>query len=353
MKIKEVTNINYNIIRAKKYNIEDKKETCDKFPKNALVELTNECNHACLFCYNTYMNRSRGEIRKEVFERFVREACDLGLEEIGLYGTGEPFLVKELNWFIRSAKDAGAKRVYLSTNGSLATVDRVISAVENGLDSIKFSINASTPDSYKLIHGKNHFDRVIRNLRNIYQWKKENSAKLQILGSFIFTKYTVKEAEMFRSKYGEYFDDIICVQALNQGGRIGEIVGKFVDKKEMERKRITAPCHMLWNRIHLTWEGYLTACCVDYENDMIFGDYNSRKPIMELWNSETMIELRKKHLSESLDGLICSNCCSVSNEEISQISENRDIKTVNNVTQRKNAYTRIEKLKKLYNKIEE
>ena len=34
------------------------------------------------------------------------------------------------------------------------------------------------------------------------------------------------------------------------------------------------PCEMLWNKLHLTKEGFLTACCVDYENDLLQMDDN-------------------------------------------------------------------------------
>ena len=34
------------------------------------------------------------------------------------------------------------------------------------------------------------------------------------------------------------------------------------------------PCEMLWNRLHLTADGYLTACCVDYENDLVYKKFD-------------------------------------------------------------------------------
>ena len=33
------------------------KESVSKIPKNALIELTNGCNHSCIFCYNPEMKR--------------------------------------------------------------------------------------------------------------------------------------------------------------------------------------------------------------------------------------------------------------------------------------------------------
>ena len=43
--------------RVKKLSVSDKGEYAP-FPKDAYVELTNACNHACVFCANPKMKRS-------------------------------------------------------------------------------------------------------------------------------------------------------------------------------------------------------------------------------------------------------------------------------------------------------
>ena len=45
-------------------------------------------------------------------------------------------------------------------------------AIDNGLDSIKFSIHGGTKDTYKKIHGKDDFDRVIKNLIWVDEYRK-------------------------------------------------------------------------------------------------------------------------------------------------------------------------------------
>lgn len=67
------------------------------------------------------------------------------------------------------------------------------------------------------------------------------------------------------------------------------------------------PCAMVWNRYHLTAEGYLTACCVDYELDLVFSDLN-KQPLEEGWNNEHARKLRAAHIDKKLDGLLCHQC---------------------------------------------
>ena len=144
------------------------------YPKNALVELTNGCNHACIFCKNSNQGRRATFLPLEKFGSFVTQAVALGLEEVGLYATGEPFMTKNLDDYIRTAKRAGVARVYLTSNGALASLDRVIACHEAGLDSIKFSINASNRADYELVHGFDDFDKVVRNVRDIAAWRGAN-----------------------------------------------------------------------------------------------------------------------------------------------------------------------------------
>ena len=66
-------------------------------------------------------------------------------------------------------------------------------------------------------------------------------------------------------------------------------------------------CHMLWKRVHLTLEGYLTLCCVDYENSLTYADLNIT-PLKEAWNNQLIQQMRKRHQSQSLSDTLCQNC---------------------------------------------
>jgi len=295
------------------------------FPKNSLIEVTNACNHACVFCHNPFMHRKAGILDESVFERFVTEACELGLEEVGLYSTGEPFLVKSLERFVAIAKQAGARRIYVTTNGAMASLERVQLAVANGLSSIKFSINAGTRESYAMIHGRDEFELVLENVRKIDAWRKASGAQLQMLGSFIYTSATKHEIDAHRATFSPYLEDVMYLEAKSQGGRTeGNIQGIVDTHPEHPDLADVAPCEMLWNRLHLTCEGYLTACCVDYEHDLTYADFSQAGgSLKELWNSEKIADLRRRHIEKRFEGTICSNCLLGGKEPYEPISDLR------------------------------
>ena len=49
---------NYFRKRYKDLSVKNKKKV-SAVPKNALIELTNVCNHACVFCTNPMMKRKK------------------------------------------------------------------------------------------------------------------------------------------------------------------------------------------------------------------------------------------------------------------------------------------------------
>lgn len=303
-----ISELNYFKKRLINNKIHQKKDVTP-FPKNALIELSNACNHFCIFCNNPRMKRKINNLDVEVFKNFIKEGVKNGLEEVGLYATGEPFLTKNINEFIKESKTLGIKRVYLTSNGSLADLEKVKSAHENGLDSIKFSINAATKESYKIIHGKNDFDKVLNNLKKIYKWKIKQKKKLQLLCSFIYTKKTFNEIDLYKKIFSNYVEDIHLHPAGTQGGRINNIIEKISTENFSNTPKKVDPCEMLWNRIHLTCEGYLTACCVDYDLDLVYADFkNSKISLLKLWNNKIIKKLRQKHINNKLEKTLCKNC---------------------------------------------
>ena len=308
---------NYFEKRVKKFDIKTKNKFIKQIPKNALVELTNACNHACIFCHNPMMKRSINSIDINVFKSFVLKGVSEGLEEVGLYSTGEPFMTKNLHQFVKIGKDSGLKRVYITSNGALAKLSKVQECIKAGLDSIKFSINAGSKETYKIIHGQDDFDKVIKNLKDIYYYKNKNNIKLQLLCSFVFTDLTKKETISFKKKYQKYFDEEInFIKAANQGGHTkdrSDILTKTIDNEINNRNNLNLeknikPCGMLWDRLHLTSEGNLTACCVDYESDLVYKKFSAKEKIIDQFNSEQIVNLRAKHLNNDIKDTICYNC---------------------------------------------
>ena len=200
-----------------------KRENAD-YPKNALIELSNACNHKCIFCSNPLQDRKISHIDFNIFSRFISESSSLGLKEVGLYATGEPFLTKDLDKYIRFIKQVDPNiRVYITTNGSLAVPERIIPCLEAGLDSIKFSINGSNRDMYLSVHGSDHFYRVLDNVKYVRKLISDQYNDVLMLASCIMVKGMGDYKDEFRAVFSHYFDDILFFPAKSQGGRYNRL----------------------------------------------------------------------------------------------------------------------------------
>lgn len=292
------------------------------FPKNALIELNSSCNHACVFCTNPRMQRKSSSMSVELFEAIIREAVSLGLSEVGFYTTGEPLMHKNIEQFISIAHDAGVPYIYITTNGALASLDKLKRLISSGLNSIKFSINAGTAETYKLIHGRDDFEKVIGNLRAIKNHIVENELSIRLLSSFIATKYSEHEVEQYISLVSPLVDDYAIIGIGPQGGQSLQELNALRSGLSLPAPELgtAKPCGMLWSRLHLTQEGYFSLCCIDYENNLLYSKYEPGK-LMESWNSELMQSMRKRQLEQELEGTLCHNCLYSEEKEFEPLLE--------------------------------
>lgn len=288
------------------------------FPKkNLLIEVTNFCNHSCIFCANSKMTRKRGFIKAEIVHKALLEAYSLGTREVGFYATGEPLINKNLEKYIGMAKKIGYSYTYLTTNGALLNNKRMQSLVHSGIDSIKFSINAGSRSSYAKIHGQDDFFLVLKNMKQLSEYRRTKKIDFKIFASYVANRINLSEIEDLKELISGYVDEIAVVNVGNQGGLMYEVnVDLMVDGNDNISQRI--PCSMLFNSLTVTHEGYVTACCVDFQNYLVMADLN-KVSLADAWNSETYQQLRHCHLSNSLKGTMCYNCIYNKNEKMEPI----------------------------------
>ena len=278
----------------------------DTRPKDMLVEITNRCNQACIFCAHRMMHMKQGEIYPNLMKRILQEAYDMGVRRVGLYTTGEMFLCKEIETHIRNAKEIGFSYIYSDTNGALATKENMQKVLLAGIDSIKFSINAGTRETYQYIHGRDDFDKVFQNLVDCHSLKKELGLNFKLIVSYVITSKNEDEMNDFRERIMPYIDEFIPQSArtilLQEPTDLREL-----SPRKHEEVQPQIPCPMVFNRIHVTYDGFLSACCIDFNHDLLLADLKTMS-LADAWNSKNAVWLRKKHLSKDLIGTMCYNC---------------------------------------------
>ena len=281
------------------------------FPREITLDINNRCNHKCYFCANPKIREYDALDLKLAF-KLMQEAKKNGSTDLALQATGEPFMDKRLPEFIKEGKRLGYDYIYINTNGALANSKRAQPVIDAGCDSIKFSINAHNREDFKRVHGYDDFDKVIENLKWIFNYRNKNNIKMGIYVSTVKNSKSDFVAEDIEKVIKANCDKFEFREISNQGGGMmelkdtedikeGNVLGSLRDDDVMSR------CVYPFNRIVVNPHGFVVACTADFHKKLEIGD-TTKNTLTEIWNGEKFQYLRKKHLDKKLNDIFCNKC---------------------------------------------
>lgn len=286
-------------------------------PHSLNIELNSTCNQSCIFCsfhgkyapskpFLTTMKKKDAIALIDMAKKY-----GIGKKEIGFYLAGEVFLYKDLAEIIAYAKEQGFAYTFITTNGALATPDRMKEVLDAGLDSIRISINAINREMYRELHGTNDFDKVVFNLKYMHDYIKDNSLKVATSISCVITKKTIGIQEKFKCLFGGYVDDILFIPVMLQRLNCDEqFIEEYqvVDDSQTEMKSDFI-CPLLFDTMYINANLEVMPCCEAYNTDCIFYDLKDDFDLKSAWNSTKYKEYRNLFLNhQSLSNTICKTC---------------------------------------------
>jgi MoaA/NifB/PqqE/SkfB family radical SAM enzyme len=109
----------------------------------------------------------------ELFTRIVDQYPTIA--RVVLHGIGEPMMVKDLPRMVRYLKDRGTY-VLFNTNGTLLRPKKGRELIDAGLDELRVSLDAAEAEAFKLVRGRDWFDRIVRNVRDFVDLKSRMRA---------------------------------------------------------------------------------------------------------------------------------------------------------------------------------
>ena len=242
----------------------------------------------------------------ETVETALEQAKKMGIGSVALYTTGESLLHKRALEIARKVKGEGFY-CYITSNGLLIKENNVDELVTSGIDSIKISIDGSEKEEYEKIRIGGKFDKLLKSLELLKRRRDELNPEMKIYAGAVVNKLNQHSMGRFKERYMNYVDEIYLSPLVNQSGSITEKYNELKITDEFDA-RSWKPCRMLWDRIVVSWEGKLTACCVDYELALSYGELTVSN-MEELWTSEKMVTMRKAHLEGEVSNIdLCKTC---------------------------------------------
>jgi MoaA/NifB/PqqE/SkfB family radical SAM enzyme len=293
-------------------------------PKSVKIELSPRCNLRCGFCaLRTRENQPKTDMDFALFQRITQEMRDAGVEEIGLFYLGESTMNPSLLVSaLHHVKALGFPYVFLTTNGTMLEQDVARHLFAGGLDSLKFSMNASDEEQYEKVmgvKGRLLLDAV-RNLKAAAEMRERMGAKCGIYASSIqYDGEQQERMQAFLDKHvipfvdEHYYLPLFSNMAKITVDRANELgfTPTAGNQGRVGALRHPLPCWSAFTEGHVRADGGLSACCFDSDGTFEMGNLRDT-PFMKAWNSPKFQELRAAHLAFDVKGTICEGCLAYS-----------------------------------------
>lgn len=284
-------------------------------PPRIAIELTNRCNLNCPFCLVGMQNelddvshhklpREFGSMNIELGEKILKEAKAFGISEIMLTFQGEPLLHPEFTKFVRLCRKYTMSPV-LFTNGLLLNLEYSSEIIEAGLDSIRFSVDGASQETYGKNRVGGEFEKVYQNMADFIKVAKKLNPSLKAAWQFIVLRnneHEVEKAEKMASNIG------IPIIFKTFAESVPEL---SPENPKFKRKVQYKPCKDIYRCPAVLWTGELVPCCYDVAGKEIMGNLK-KNTFREIWNSQKYKEFReivdRMPVTAEKEPELCRNC---------------------------------------------
>lgn len=267
-----------------------------------IVDQTVKCNEKCFFCWrsNVDLVREKTAEAKGVLDLPLDDLKEIVDQASVVYTMrtfnvcgpmGDPTLVKDLPERGFYAAEKGFGKRMINTNGvALDYFDP--EAILRAYNEIKVSLDTVDHQKYIDIHGRDHLDRVLKNISDYARVKREKG----IPGNF-GVKVTLND------KNEDERDDIAAWAEKHQVPVVWKRIHSFMDfLPEYGDDYGAKHCEQPYGTINFNFRGELTTCCINYSLSPTFGTLKDGS-LKELWEGEEFEKWRNERLSG-----ICKDC---------------------------------------------
>ena len=285
------------------------------FPLFLHLDMNQDCNYKCPHCIIGHKNLVKEIYGEEVnlnfndYKKIIDEASEHNCPSLSPQGYNEPFLNKDLHKWISYAYSKGFIDIMLNNNGSAITKKRSQQLLDSGLTRLRFSLDASEPDTYSKVRvGSIHLDKVKKNIYDFLELKEKGNYKLPIVGvSFCKMKANEYEIDSFIKEWSDKVDIVSIQRYVPPTPNKSEYKEYYPSDQYGLEPVKEFHCVQPFQRIMIRNES-ITPCCVSFNKDLTLGNINNMT-IHEAWHSDKMKEIRNIHLKgEFYKNKTCKDC---------------------------------------------
>ena len=232
-------------------------------PKAIYIETTNYCNAHCIMCPHDKMNRKKGCMDWGLFTRLIDQCAEFegrGLN-IFLHKDGEPLM--DLRIFDRigyARQKLPRSRLHFNTNAALMDADKAEAILKSPLDSIVFSIDGASAQTYEAIRQGLNYERVMANIQTFFRLKRALGARLHVTLQMVMNQSNQQEVARYRDLWGGLANRVVFKPMHNFLVQGTSVHGANLNARQLSR------CKMPFKEVFVYWNGDVALCCWDYDH---------------------------------------------------------------------------------------
>lgn len=301
----------------------------DQAPYCVEIHPTDFCNQRCGYCFHGGVGEDSSRRTEQLtigeYVELFQDAEAMGVQEISISGGGEPFLSPSISGVLDWLSDSPL-RTRIVTNGNYIPKDAIGGVL--AADEIRFSIDATTAETYNQQRGMrsgNLLGRTLANMRTLVEERAAKASSLQIGATFLLSEVNLAEIEDFaRLMLDEIGIDTVVYKydiynAMIPDGDRDKLISRLdalmstygprVECREgVDDNNITGPCAMSYFKVALNPYGALASCCLGSQpgetNGVQLGSLRELGGLANLWASS---ETSRRNLLLG-EGASCDSC---------------------------------------------
>ena len=284
-----------------------------KQPLRILIDPCNICNFRCEFCFQSNLNSpfAGTVMSEEIFDEVLKSLSEFDepINVVHMYGLGEPLTNKNLPNFISRLKKSGrAKKISVTTNGSLLNENLSQSLIDAGIDRIQISLNGLCDEDFaRIVHRKISFDELYRQIKYLYEIRGNCHLHVKINGEC----FSSEDREKFVALFQNFADTINIDHVANFWSGI-EIPGAEKNLNVYGLNYSPSDdfvCYRTFYEMMINADGNVSPCCIDYKfHEQSLGNIKNFS-LKEIWTGKKLRQLQLCALKgETSPYKICNGC---------------------------------------------
>ena len=293
-------------IRGKRIN---RVQEYPSFPQSVGIEISSQCNYHCKMCPRRKLERPSVDMDPGLFYKIANEIKGRDIKMLGLYRLGESLMHPKFFEFLDYVgKYDTLKHSFLSTNGGILDDEIVERLLKSNLRFFGISLNARDRVTYKIVTGKDHFDRVSSLVKSIKARKTKRTPFISF--QFLEQDVTFDQVPAFVEEYIEYADFV-------ENSVLEDFGGQLTDNSRFLKDRVYAHAgselfacpRSKFGYAFIYSNGDVVPCICDINAKYIKVGNMNESTLGEIYEGCAWKEFREMHINKTFaDHPLCGKC---------------------------------------------